>query len=805
MFIRSAFFRSTKILAATYLVASTAMFGQETQLPAPPVIRTETRLVLVDAVVTDKKGQYLPDLTLKDFKVWEDNKEQKLTTFSFGADPAAPADNQRRYIVLFFDNASTNFTEQAQARQAAAKFIESNAGADRVMAVANFGGSLQISQNFTGDIDKLKAAVSGVKSSSVTTAREPGVRGLGGSGIASFGANNMLYALRDMAKNLGEIPGRKSLILFTSGFPMTTDVRSWANATIDACNKANVAIYPIDVRGLSTNAPGLDIMTSPTGGRRGGGAALREPAGLLPGMLNRSGVALAAFPVMRIASFFQRGGTTGGSTGGSTGGGTGGGGGTTGGGTTGGGGAGGARTGGAGGVTGGSPSGGMTGRPTGTAPGTSPGNNNGNTGARNPNNPNNTNNNGGFNNNNPNNPNNNNNRNVFNTPRMNMPDMLSSASNNQQIMYLLAENTGGFVIVNTNDLLGGMQKIGKEQNQYYVVGYTPAESAEGTCHTLRLKVDRGGTTVRSRAGYCNVKSKDALAGSPVEKTLESRATGSTAGTIAASMRAPFFYTGANTARVAVAMEIPTATLKFEKVKGKQHSTINVLGIAYKQDGTVAARFSDAVKLDFESQKEVQAFKDKPLHYENQFDIGSGSYNLKVVFDSGSDAFGKISAPLVINAYDGKDFAVSAAAFSQQFGKTSETDSSMDSLLLEGRAPLVAGAYQFTPTGVSRFKSAEKVAVYAEVYDPLYGVEPKPGDSKLSLVVSMRFLDAATNEVKQDTGAVAVDNFIHPGSPVVPIGLRLPLETLKPGTYRMELKAMDSAGNFAIRTADFEIL
>ena len=34
------------------------------------VIRTETRVVLVDAVVTDKKGGYVRDLTKKDFKVW---------------------------------------------------------------------------------------------------------------------------------------------------------------------------------------------------------------------------------------------------------------------------------------------------------------------------------------------------------------------------------------------------------------------------------------------------------------------------------------------------------------------------------------------------------------------------------------------------------------------------------------------------------------------------------------------------------------------------------------------------------------
>src|SRR5271168_75244 len=51
--------------------------------PDVPLIRAETRLVLVDTVVTDKKGNYVTDLAQKDFKVWEDGKEQTVTSFSF--------------------------------------------------------------------------------------------------------------------------------------------------------------------------------------------------------------------------------------------------------------------------------------------------------------------------------------------------------------------------------------------------------------------------------------------------------------------------------------------------------------------------------------------------------------------------------------------------------------------------------------------------------------------------------------------------------------------------------------------------
>src|ERR1700720_4829239 len=132
-----------------------------------PTIKAESRLVLVDAVVTDKKGNYIHDLTQNDFKVYEDNKEQSVASFSFGADTAIQAQGQKRYLILFFDNSTMAMPDQIQARDAAKKFIEANAGPDRLMAVVDFGGTLRIVQNFTANADLLRGAVSGVKSSSV--------------------------------------------------------------------------------------------------------------------------------------------------------------------------------------------------------------------------------------------------------------------------------------------------------------------------------------------------------------------------------------------------------------------------------------------------------------------------------------------------------------------------------------------------------------------------------------------------------------------------------------------------------------
>jgi hypothetical protein len=366
------------------------------------------------------------------------------------------------------------------------------------------------------------------------------------------------------------------------------------------------------------------------------------------------------------------------------------------------------------------------------------------------------------------------------------------------VLYQLAQGTGGFVILNSNDLLGGMQKIAREQTEYYVLGYTPAPSEEGSCHTLRVKVERAGTVVRSRSGYCDVRAVNLLAGKPVERQLEGRATGSQAGNVAASMLAPYFYVSVDTARVNLAMEIPPVAFRFTKEKGKQHAAVDVLGLAYKPDGTVGARFSDTIAFDLDSKKDVEEFQKKSYHYENQFDVAAGHYNLKVVFSSGGESFGKLELPLAIDTYDGKHFSLSAVALSKELHPVAQMTANLDAALLEDRTPLVAQGMQIIPTGTDEFKKSDLGALYVEIYDPLLrgANPPKVG-------ITLRVVDRKTGEQKlKMAGAIPVPNA---GNPVVPVGMSLPLDKLPPGSYRVELSAADSAGNASpARTADFEV-
>jgi len=551
----------------------------------------------------------------------------------------------------------------------------------------------------------------------------------------------VLIALRTIAKNLLPIQGRKTLVFLTEGFPFDPERESELTATIDACNKANVAVYPIDVRGLTVP----DLSGPHSRLQRGDSyddyAEDAKPPRLIPTSL------IVADPA-------QHGGSGGG---GGHGGGSGGGGGHGGG------------PGGGGHGTGGSGSGGSHGTSGGSVPRSSPSS----AYYANP----------------------------YNQPRQIVPQFPQSATTNQQVLYELAEGTGGFVIVNTNDLVGGLQKIANEQSEYYLLGYKPPDTPEGSCHTLKVKVERGGTIVRARSGYCKVHPVDALAGSPVEKTLETQATGSSAGNVSASMEAPFFYTAPNVARIDLAIDIAPSAFKFEKVKGKQRSEVNVLGIAYKPDGSVAARFSDTANLDFDGKKEVEEFQKKPFHYENQFEIASGQYTLKVAFSSpGNENFGKLEIPLAIDSYDGKKLSVSGLALSDDMQRVSDLSSDLDAQLLEDRKPLVVKGIAIAPSGSNRFRKTDNAAVYVEIYDPLLMASTPP---KIGL--EFKVVDRKSGQQKMDFGVTDTASSIQPGNPVVPLGLKLPVAQLGPGSYDLEVRAVDSANNTTgFRKTSFEV-
>jgi len=273
-----------------------------------PVFRGGTELVLVNVVVRDKSGAVVRGLTRDDFTVSEDDKPQTITSFDVeeldrpsperAVEPApavlparpqlaaGPSPNAaatapeidmrgRRLIVLFFDLSSMQPEELARAVQAAHDYIGTKLSPSDLIAVASFSTALTVTQDFTGDRDRLTAAVDAFGSANASGFE------LGGSGDTEdtpdtggafaaddtefnvFSTDRRLQALQSLADALSGIEQKKSIVYFSSGMNQSgTDNQVQLRRTIDRANRANVSIYAADMRGLQAQVPGGDATTA---------------------------------------------------------------------------------------------------------------------------------------------------------------------------------------------------------------------------------------------------------------------------------------------------------------------------------------------------------------------------------------------------------------------------------------------------------------------------------------------------------------------------------------------------------------
>ena len=278
-----------------------------------PVLKVKTRLVIVDVVARNSKGEPITDLKADDFTITEDGKPQHISTFSFqhpdarARAPQAPAlppntfNNLPHYQpngalnVLLLDALNTSMPNQAYARESMIKLLD-NLPQGEPMSVYLLGNKLRLVQDFTSDPELLKKAALSIKgkpshllnnpagTSPATTPMGSAAVGLIASvpglanqlsefaaeenlGKTDFRVSYTLAALNSLARTLAGYPGRKNLIWISDTFPFDIVLNS-ISAKADQLQRhygddvaltgsllsdAQVAVYPVDARALGNN------------------------------------------------------------------------------------------------------------------------------------------------------------------------------------------------------------------------------------------------------------------------------------------------------------------------------------------------------------------------------------------------------------------------------------------------------------------------------------------------------------------------------------------------------------------------
>jgi VWFA-related protein len=303
-------------LAAAFVIAPLHSQSQAPNPPATaPTIKVETRVVLLDVVVTNHKGETIPDLRREDFNIEEDGKGQSLSAFDEHSRHSSPSANlpalppnvytnmqavkpSDSVNVLLIDTLNTFPWFQKAVCDQAIQYLKTVPPGTRLAIFTLNTQQLRLVRGFTADFSSISVALDDKKFGVIpesswlnTTPSRHSAEMAGLSAMVmmdaapaavgavkeylgqetAFRTGNRgeltLQAFQHLARYLSGIPARKNVIWFADTFPIsfapedkvhTARHQEHVQQTSDMLTAAQVAIYPVSARGLIGD-PSFDI------------------------------------------------------------------------------------------------------------------------------------------------------------------------------------------------------------------------------------------------------------------------------------------------------------------------------------------------------------------------------------------------------------------------------------------------------------------------------------------------------------------------------------------------------------------
>lgn len=179
----------------------------------------------------------------------------------------------RRLVAMLFDFSTMAIPDQIRVQKTAIDFIHNQLKpADLVTVMIATTGPLEVAQDFTDDKDALEAAVKkfhigeGADMADTLGAgdtSDDNTFSADQSEFDIFNVDKKLTTIETAAKMLASFPEKKALMYFSDGITQSgMDNQAELLKLINSAKKANVAIYPIDARGMTASAPGGDASTA---------------------------------------------------------------------------------------------------------------------------------------------------------------------------------------------------------------------------------------------------------------------------------------------------------------------------------------------------------------------------------------------------------------------------------------------------------------------------------------------------------------------------------------------------------------
>ncbi len=254
-------------------------------------------------------------------------------------------------------------------------------------------------------------------------------------------------------------------------------------------------------------------------------------------------------------------------------------------------------------------------------------------------------------------------------------------------------------------------------------------------------------------------------------------------------RADYLKVTNDTVLVPVTVQIPNSQLSFQAKEGIHSATMNIFGRVTTLTGRVVQTFEDSVSRDFPDSLYQQSLKLQSI-YQKAVPLRPGLYRLDLVIkDVQSGNVGVVNSRLQVPRYEDEKLEASSLILADQIEHVPAKQI--------GSGQFVLGSSKVRPRLEGDFTTADKLGIYMQVYNLKPDDKTHKSSATFQFTVKkgkeqvMQFKETS-EEMKQTGDQVTIERL-------------LPLATLAPGKYSLEVNATDSLSNQTIsKTADFTV-
>jgi GWxTD domain-containing protein len=245
----------------------------------------------------------------------------------------------------------------------------------------------------------------------------------------------------------------------------------------------------------------------------------------------------------------------------------------------------------------------------------------------------------------------------------------------------------------------------------------------------------------------------------------------------------------DTVLVPITIQVPNGQLSFTSKDGIHSATMNIFGRVTTLTGRVVQTFEDPVSKDFPDSLFQQSLKLQSI-YQKAVPLRPGLYRLDLVIkDVQSGNVGVVNSRLAVPRYNDEKLEASSLILADQIEHVPAKQI--------GAGQFVLGSSKVRPRLEGDFTTAGKLGVYMQVYNL------KPDDTTHKSSATFEYTVKKGNESVLQFKETSAE--IKQTGDQVTIERLLPLATLAPGKYTIEVNATDTLSNQTIsRTADFTV-